>query len=439
MMEVVPEGAIEVAAEDLAEIRAIITNNYAEPLMRLQLAELEPPHRVRSPAGEPWVVLGLVVAGLEGDLSATVRRGLELLLQHHAGPRLQLVVLVEAGAARAVGALLAGTLARWVGTGVMLHPGWRWRRQRGLPRVSVSFVDIAAVVAVDPAFVAGGQRLGQAPRGEKYTMDLFYISPLYGKAFAGLDRILFIDTDMDFYGDVQLVWDQFDRMSPGQVAGLAPDLSPHYWSYLRHGGYLAAHPNSSLGRPGPSQGLNAGVMLLRLDRMRSELRFTDQLNYEAMGRLVQEFHVSGLAHQDWWTMLSWKRPDLFHVLPCSFNRQLSLNYLREPYEDIFDAYHACGFSKSETVVFHRNGCGPTPEQCYINLPEGSAYWAARAPRSHLWEVHLDVELFWHVMAYEAKTIRKGTIDMLLSHRMFTLGNRLVIKDYKSYSPPKTIV
>ena len=31
-------------------------------------------------------------------------------------------------------------------------------------------------------------------------MDLFYISPLYGKAFVKLDKIIFIDMDLEIYG-----------------------------------------------------------------------------------------------------------------------------------------------------------------------------------------------------------------------------------------------
>ena len=37
--------------------------------------------------------------------------------------------------------------------------------------------------------------------GSRYNKDLFYISPLYGKAFAKLEKIIFIDMDLDFYGE----------------------------------------------------------------------------------------------------------------------------------------------------------------------------------------------------------------------------------------------
>ena len=37
----------------------------------------------------------------------------------------------------------------------------------------------------------------------RYMKDLFYISPLYPKAFSSLDRMVFIDMDIDFYGRQQ--------------------------------------------------------------------------------------------------------------------------------------------------------------------------------------------------------------------------------------------
>jgi hypothetical protein len=77
------------------------------------------------------------------------------------------------------------------------------------------------------------------------------------------------------------------------------------------------------------------------------------------------------------------------LLLFRFNKQTSLWYLVDPWEDIFDSYHNCSSSKAETVIFHRNGCGPTPELCNGRTPSPtSAYWARRAPRSHRWEVRL---------------------------------------------------
>ena len=37
---------------------------------------------------------------------------------------------------------------RWVGRGAILRPGWRWRRQRALPHIQVSLVDIEQIIQV---------------------------------------------------------------------------------------------------------------------------------------------------------------------------------------------------------------------------------------------------------------------------------------------------
>ena len=36
-----------------------------------------------------------------------------------------------------------------------------------------------------------------------------------------------------------------------------------------------------------------------------------------------------------------------------FNKQMSLQYLREPWEEIFDSYHNCSSTKAQTMIFHR--------------------------------------------------------------------------------------
>ena len=37
---------------------------------------------------------------------------------------------------------------RWVGRGAILRPGWRWRRQRALPHIRFSLVDIEQIIQV---------------------------------------------------------------------------------------------------------------------------------------------------------------------------------------------------------------------------------------------------------------------------------------------------
>ena len=44
--------------------------------------------------------------------------------------------------------------------------------------------------------------------------------------------------------------------------GVGLDLSPHYKKFLAE--YIEINPDTELGKPGPKQGFNTGVVLFRL-------------------------------------------------------------------------------------------------------------------------------------------------------------------------------
>ena len=83
------------------------------------------------------------------------------------------------------------------------------------------------------------------------------------RAFTGLDRIIFLDsTDLEFFSDVTLLESQFeDSWSNEAVMGVGLDLSPHYKKFLAE--YIEINPETEIGKPGPRQGFNTGVVLLR--------------------------------------------------------------------------------------------------------------------------------------------------------------------------------
>ena len=82
-----------------------------------------------------------------------------------------------------------------------------------------------------------------------------------------LRRFLAIDADVEFRVDPAQLYSEFDGFGPDAVLGAANDLAPHYHQMLT--GWRTAHPDTELGMPGQFQGLNVGVMLLWLDRMRA--------------------------------------------------------------------------------------------------------------------------------------------------------------------------
>jgi hypothetical protein len=98
--------------------------------------------------------------------------------------------------------------------------------------------------------------------------------------------------------------------------------------------------------------------------MRDSADYADFLLPAAVDRVMGAYgFYSNLAVQDWLTNLGFARPDLFHVLPCQWNAQQSVEYWRPPYEDIFPQYHSC---PGPLHLVHRNGCGPQQEH-YLAL------------------------------------------------------------------------
>ena len=55
------------------------------------------------------------------------------------------------------------------------------------------------------------------------------------------------------------------------------------------------NPNSTLGYPGRFQGLNVGVLLLRLDRMRTNLHFKQYLTSDGIKELAYTYGLTNTS------------------------------------------------------------------------------------------------------------------------------------------------
>merc|ERR1711976_1109535 len=152
-----------------------------------------------------------------------------------------------------------------------------------------------------------------------------------------------MDTDMEFRKDPSELYKEFDKFSVDNIFACANDRAPHYRTMLDAVGFFRQNPDTILGEPGRFQGLNVGVLLLRLDRMRSNPIFNYYLSSEGMTQLVNRygFTNSSLGAQDWFTLLSFDVPDIIYPLDCKFNRQLSTNYKKDPWTEIFSNYYSC--------------------------------------------------------------------------------------------------
>ncbi len=75
-----------------------------------------------------------------------------------------------------------------------------------------------------------------------------------------IDSVLYVDTDVLFLSPVDQIWGFFDQMNSSQIAAMAPESEDFASSWYHR---FAKHPY--VGR----FGVNSGVMLMNLTRMRA--------------------------------------------------------------------------------------------------------------------------------------------------------------------------
>jgi len=156
---------------------------------------------------------------------------------------------------------------------------------------------------------------------KKYSHDLFYIAPFYHLAFPNLDHLIATDLDIEFRSSTEEVFAQFRLFPKSAIIGAALDPTLRYINAAKD--YLEWSPSETiLGQGGDFPGLNTGVVLFNLTRMRGSKDLNDQLNIGAMRKLLDHFRFNDkcmLGDQDWFTLLSWRMPACFYQLPCAFN------------------------------------------------------------------------------------------------------------------------
>ena len=131
--------------------------------------------------------------------------------------------------------------------------------------------------------------------------------------------------------------------------------------------YRQQNPYTSIGEPGKFQGLNTGVVLYNLQRMRENEKYNDYVDNVngTLDELTKKFlFCSHLGDQCFFTLLSFEHPDWFNVLPCSYNFQLDTSLaVQLAFRDIFNKYHNCTdiTSSSDIKIYHGNGGTSIPD------------------------------------------------------------------------------
>ena len=180
----------------------------------------------------------------------------------------------------------------------------------------------------------------------RYDRDLFFIAPFYHLHLPHLSKVVIVDLDLEFRCSLKELYAQFNEFSEDELMSIAANQSPYY--YFATAAYRALNPHTKVGQPGKFQGLNTGVVLMDLDKMRRSQLYTEEIELESMVALHKNFLPSsdwGLGDQEWLTLLGWQYPHLMRQLPCQFNRQVTSTKGRDRWEK----YFSC---EAKTKIMH---------------------------------------------------------------------------------------
>lgn len=120
-----------------------------------------------------------------------------------------------------------------------------------------------------------------------------------------VDSVLYVDTDTLFLSPVRDTWQFFEKFNETQIAALSPEHEDRNVGWYNR---FARHPYY-----GPL-GVNSGVMLMNLTRMR-QFRWNDY-----MLPLHNEYKLKiTWGDQDLINILFYFHPDKLYVFPCQFN------------------------------------------------------------------------------------------------------------------------
>lgn len=167
-------------------------------------------------------------------------------------------------------------------------------------------------------------------------------------------HVILLDSDLFFQADIKQLFAQFDKFKSTNIFGLAREQQPVYRHVLHM--FRDRHPGTKVGGPPPDglTGFNSGVVLINLHNMRSSKLYNKLLRGSIVKEIASKYTFQGhLGDQDFYSLLNLDYPELFHVLPCSWNRQLCTWWRDKGYAEVFDSYFNC----SEPIHVYHGNCG----------------------------------------------------------------------------------
>jgi len=191
-----------------------------------------------------------------------------------------------------------------------------------------------------------------------YKDPLFFFSLFLHRILpSNISRIIMLDIDLRFEHDIQDLYELFHEFNSTQIIGIARENQPVYrhllWSYRQE------NPQTDVGSAPPHglPGLNSGVLLLDLDKLRQSILFNSYLEHpNLIERLIEKYHFkhTHLGDQDFYTLLSFEYRDLFYFLPCYWNRQLCTWWKNKGYDDVWNEYYNC--NNDESIYLYHGNC-----------------------------------------------------------------------------------
>lgn len=194
--------------------------------------------------------------------------------------------------------------------------------------------------------------------GRNNTREAFFYLPIFMDLILPEDvtRVIFLDADFFFYNDVKQLFDHFDNFKNTTIFGLALVQEPVYRRDFEN--YREEHPGTNIGDPPPDgmTGYGGGLTMIHLANMRRSERYKKILFYNEIKKYAEKYQFQGTrAQQDFFVLLDAEHhEELFYVVPCQWNRQLSRGLSREV---DFDKYHNC---PKPIHAYHGNGMARMP-------------------------------------------------------------------------------
>ena len=194
---------------------------------------------------------------------------------------------------------------------------------RGVPKRRVFMHTVADISADAKALYRALSRTATGP-GPIYLYKplLHLVLPTW------LSHVIVLDTDLFLFSDIAGLWEEFAHFEPTQLLGLAAEQCPSYQEVRALGG----------------MGLNGGVQLLALSRMRTSRAYAKLISAYTVKPMRHPMKPGGIGWLGDQTLYSWMSVngtgarDLFHLIPCGWNRQIGTHMAGWPH---FWERHRC--------------------------------------------------------------------------------------------------